>query len=329
MGSQNVLDNYSKWRPGDRKGLYESFFVRGNCVDRPLAFWIKFTVFSPKGRPQDAEGEVWAVYFEGLEGEKVAVKEEYPIKTCLFSADRFEVRVGDARLGDGTLSGTCASGGARMEWDLRYSTTGTSLHFLPEWAYRTPFPKAKGLAPYPDVTWGGTLTVNGATGWKGSQNHNWGEKHTDEYAWGQCSTFDGASDTYAEMMSARLKVGPLWTPYMTFLVLHYKGQDILFNSVGSIRRARVSFPNRFEWHFSTDNGIYQTSCTVVGNKETFAGLRYRNPPGGEHACLNSKVSSCEIRLSRDHREMDILRSTNTTAFEVLTDDPHHGVPMLV
>jgi hypothetical protein len=67
----------------------------------------------------------------------------------------------------------------------------------------------------------------------------------------------------------------------------------------------------------------------VGKKETFAGLRYRNPPGGEHACLNSKISSCEIRLLRDHREVDILRSTYTTAFELLTDDPDHGIAILI
>jgi len=333
MVRQNVADNYSVWKPGNKKGLYESYFIRGNCMEKPHAFWIKYTVFSPKGKPGDAEGELWAVYFEGLEGNKVAVKEAYPIKICLFAADRFDVRVGKARLTDGSLSGKCASGGNSIEWDLNYPTTGSPLHFLPEWAYKAPFPKAKGLAPYPDVTWEGTVTVNGnkidVTGWKGSQNHNWGEKHTDQYAWAQCSTFEGVTDTHAEMMSARLRLGPFWTPYISFLVLHYKGRDILFNSPASIRRAHVEFRSRFEWHLSTDNGIYQTSCTVVGKGETFAGLRYRNPPGGEHACLNSKISSCEIRLLRDHREVDTLRSTHTTAFEVLTDDPDHGIPILI
>ena len=333
MARQNEVDNYSHWRPGSRKGLYESYFLRGNCPDEPRAFWIKYTIFAPKGRPKDTEGELWAVFFEGLEGDKVAVKETYSLRNCLFASDRFEVRVGQARLADGASSGICASGSNTIEWDLRHPTTNPPLHFLPAWAYKSTFPKAKGLAPYPDLTWEGSLKVDGksvdVSGWKGSQNHNWGEKHTDQYAWAQCNTFTDCPDTYMEMMSARLKLGPFWTPYINFLALHYRGQDLLFNTPASMFRARARFPARFEWHLSLDNGVYQAQCKVAGRKETFAGLRYRNPPGGEHACLNSKISSSEIKLLRDGDEVETLRSDFTTAFELLTDETDHGVPLLV
>jgi hypothetical protein len=263
----------------------------------------------------------------------VAVKETDSLRNCLFAADRFDVRVRKAHLTDGACAGACTSGSQTIEWDLRYPTTGTSLHFLPEWAYRAPFPKAKGLAPYPDLTWEGSLKVDGkvidVTGWRGSQNHNWGEKHTDQYAWAQCNSFVDCPDTYMEAMSARLKLGPVWTPYISFLVLHYRGERILFNSPASLVKARVRYPARFEWHLNVDNGTYQAECKVAGRRETFAGLRYRNPPGGEHACLNSKISSSEITLFRQRRELEKLRSDFTTAFEILTDDPDHGVPLLV
>lgn len=333
MARQNVMDNYSRWRPGNKKGLYESYFLRGNCLDEPRAFWVKYTIFAPKGKPGEAEGELWAVFFAGLGGDKVAVKETYSLRNCLFAADRFEVRVGQAKLTDGVTSGRCTSGSHTIEWDLRFPTEKPSLHFLPEWAYRGSFPKAKGLAPYPDITWEGTLTVDGnpidVTGWKGSQNHNWGEKHTDRYAWAQCNTFADRPDTYMEMMSARLKLGPVWTPYINFLALHYRGQSLFFNSPVSMLKAKARFPARFEWHLSLDNGIYQAQCKVAGRKETFAGLRYRNPPGGEHACLNSKISSSEIKVFRDGNEIETLQSDFTTAFEVLTDETDHGVPLLI
>jgi hypothetical protein len=332
MVRQDGIDNYSRWRPGSEKGFYESYFLRGNCLEAPRAFWIKYTIYAPKGRPQAAEGELWAIYFEGLEGAKVAVKEVYPLESCLFAADRFEVRVGRARLSEGVCSGACVSGGRRVEWNLKYPTGSPSLHFLPEWAYRSSFPKAKGLAPYPDVTWQGELQVDGkrinVTGWKGSQNHNWGEKHTDQYAWAQCNSFENSPETYMEMMSARVKLGPVWTPFINFFVLHHLGQDILFNAPPSWMRARVRFPGRFEWHLDADNGTDQAHCRVVGRKETFAGLRYRNPPGGDHTCLNSKVASSEIRLLRKGKEIVHLRSGFTTAFEILTDDPSYGVPIL-
>ena len=334
MTRQNLLDNYSLWRPASKKGFYESYFLRGNCPEGGRAFWIKHTIFAPKGNPAAAEGELWAVYFRDLDGNKVAVKETYPLGSCLFAADRFEVRVGQAHLTDGISVGSCAGGtGGRIAWDLRYPTEGPPLHFLPPWAYRAGFPKAKAKAPYPDVVWEGTLTVDGekidVTGWQGSQNHNWGERHTDQYVWGQTNSFKGAPNTYAEMASARLRLGPFWTPYFSFLVLHYRGQDILFNDVGSLVRARVRFPSRFEWHVDLDNGLYQARCRVAGKKETFAGLRYRNPPGGEHACLNSKIASTEITLLRNGEEIETLQSDFNSAFEVLTDETDHGVPLLV
>jgi len=333
MVRQNELDNYSRWRPGNKKGLYESYFLRGNRLDEPRAFWIKFTIFAPKGNPRRAEGELWAIYFSGPDGSKVAVKETDSLQNCLFAADRFEVRVGQSHLADGVTKGRCSNGSHTIEWDLRHPTNNPSLHFLPEWAYRTSFPKAKGLAPYPNLAWEGKLIVDGevidVTGWKGSQNHNWGEKHTDQYAWAQCNSFLRCPDTYVEMMSARLKLGPVWTPYISFLALHYQGQDIFFNSPSCIARAKAQFPARFEWHLSVDNGTYQAHCRVAGKKETFAGLRYRNPPGGEHACLNSKISSSEIKLLRGGKEVETLRSDFTTAFEILTDEPDHGVPLLV
>ncbi len=334
MEPQPLTDNYSKRTPGDRKGFYESYFLRGNCPEEPRAFWIKFTVFAPRGRPQDAEGELWAVFFQGPDGKTVAVKETYPLDRCRFPADRFHVRAGNAHLSAGSSEGVCSTGSNVIRWDLRYPMGTESLHFLPEWAYRTSFPKAKGLSPCPDVTWEGTLEVNGAeidvTGWRGSQNHNWGTRHTDQYAWAQSNVFQGAPDTFMEMMSARLKIGPVWTPYLSFLVLQHRGRRIVFNSVRSLSRARVRFPGPFQWHLSVDNGTCQARCKVEGRKESFAGLRYRNPPGGDHACLNSKISSSEIVLLRHGREIETLKSNDTTAFEILTDVPEdYGVPILV
>jgi len=334
MERAHETDNLSRFDPASRKGFYESYFLRGNDPERPRAFWIKFTVFAPLGRPhREAEGELWAVFFHGPDGSKTAVKEAHPFENCLFARDRFEVRAGRGTLSAGASRGECASGGHHIRWDLSYRADGPSLHFLPEWAYASPFPKAKGLSPCPDTTWEGWLEVDGlkidVTGWRGSQNHNWGTKHTDRYAWAQCNVFEGAPDTYMEMMSARLKIGPVWTPAISFLVLNHRGRPVRFHSPRSFFRARARFPSTFEWHLSVDNGTESARCRVEGEKETFAGLRYRNPPGGAHACLNSKIASSEILLFRDGKQVDRLVSSFTTAFEILTDEHGHGIPMLV
>lgn len=52
---------------------------------RNEAFWVRDTIFSPRGRPQDAIGEWWMIHFDG-EAEKIrAAKEEFPIRDCYFA----------------------------------------------------------------------------------------------------------------------------------------------------------------------------------------------------------------------------------------------------
>ena len=53
---QGVKDNLVRWTRG-RAGHVESFFLKANHPSRPLAIWLKFTIFSPKGNPDDAVAE--------------------------------------------------------------------------------------------------------------------------------------------------------------------------------------------------------------------------------------------------------------------------------
>jgi hypothetical protein len=62
-------------------------------------------------------------------------------------------------------------------------------------------------------------------------------------------------------------------------------------------------------------------------------LNYRNPPGGIKQCLNSKLAACELTLMHKRTGQTSVTETFTTrhraAFEILTDDRDHGVPILV
>ena len=73
--------NFTRYH-GQPHGHYESFFQRANHPTRPLAFWIRYTIFSPKDRPNDALGELWAIFFNGETGSHVAVKKEAPPVNC-------------------------------------------------------------------------------------------------------------------------------------------------------------------------------------------------------------------------------------------------------
>jgi hypothetical protein len=151
-----------------------------------LAFWIRYTALSLRGRSDEACGELWAIYFDGETGTITAVKETKPIAACHFSRTQLDVRIGGATLTDGALRGAAASPSHALRWALDYAGAEPPLLLLPEPLYERGFPKAKALVGMPNADYTGTLTVDGREipigGWRGSQNHNWGSRHTDAYA---------------------------------------------------------------------------------------------------------------------------------------------------
>jgi hypothetical protein len=323
----------ARYRSGMVSGHYESWFLRANHPSQKKAFWIRYTVFSPKGQPQSAMGELWAIYFDGEAGRIWAAKDELPIGDCQFSTAALDLRIGDAILTPGHLQGGISKR-HQLDWNLTYREGGAPVFFLPFHLYDGPFPKAKALSQRPHVVFNGTLAVDGANiaidGWVGSENHNWGSKHTDTYAWGQVVGFDNAPDAFLECATVKLKVGPFWTPPLTLIVLRLDGQEYRLNSIRQALRAQGAW-QYFDWAF--DSRDRHTGVRIHGRmhaaREDFVGLTYLNPPGGSHTCLNSKVASCELSLERPGMAPVQLSSQHSAAFEILTDDVHHGVELLV
>ena len=324
--------NRCRFTPEDRGGHYESYFQRANHPDRPLAFWIRYTIFSPKGRPEGAVGELWAIYFDGEAGRIAAAKEVLPLTQCAFSTTGLEVRVGAARLEDGWLHGSAASTGHALQWSLRYEGNDPPLLLLPHAMYEGGFPKAKALVGTPNAVYHGSLVVDGeeveVDGWVGSQNHNWGSRHTDRYAWGQVAGFDGEPDTFLECSTARVRLGPLWTPWLTLIVLRVDGQEFALNGLAQSVRAYGRF-EYFRWKFDSHAAGVRVHGQIEAPASAFVGLRYDNPPGGHKTCLNTKLAACQLTLERPGHPPRSFITRHRAAFEILTDDQDHGVPVVV
>jgi hypothetical protein len=322
------MANYGRYRPGRTQGHYESFFLRANHPTRPLAFWIRYTMVSPRGAPERAIGELWAIYFDGEAGRHTVAKTEVPAGSWRFAPDTFQVEIGDARLAPGTMRGAAESAGHRLSWDLSFRGDEPPLFHFPIRLYETALPKAKTLVGLPFAVFRGALEVDGVRleidDWVGSQNHNWGSKHTDEYAWAQVAGFDDAPTTFLEVAAARIKLGPLHTPWMTPLVLRHRGEEIRLNSIWQCVRAKRSF-EYFRWGFACHNGDIAIEGTVEAPREAFVGLAYANPPGGVKHCLNSKIASCTLSIRRKGAAVETVSTKHRAAFEILTDDRAHGV----
>lgn len=310
-------------------GHYESWFLRANDPAAPRALWIRHTVFVPAGDPGAALGELWAVVFDGASGRHAAGKVEVPLAACRFDPERLDVQTAGARLTDAAAAGALGDGAERIAWDLRFTGGQPPLLLLPAALYDARLPRAKALVPRPLVRFDGWLAVGehriDVEGWRGSQNHNWGSRHTDHYAWGQVAGFDEEPETFLEVATAWLRFGPLWTPPMTPLVLRRGDREIRLVSLGRTLRARAALDG-FHWRFSSADAGLRVAGTIEAPREAFVGLRYRNPPGGEKHCLNTKIATCRLDVTdRASGRTTTLGSRCGAAFEILTDDRAHGI----
>lgn len=320
-----------RYRAGKADGHYESWFLRANHPSRREGFWIRYTIFVPHGRPADAIGELWAIHFDGTSGRVVAGKRETPLASCAFATTGLDVRIGDATLVAGHARGDVAAPGM-LRWDLRYDGGGPPLVFLPPSLYDARLPRAKAVTPRPLARFSGTLEVDGTAipiaDWVGSENHNWGSRHTDTYAWGQVAGFDDDPSAFLEVVTAQVKIGPLWTPRMTLLVLRLGGDEIRLNALSTALRARGGW-RWFRWDFDSSEKDVRVSGHMTATPADFVGLTYSNPPGGTHQCLNSKIAACEVTVERRGHPPRTLRTIGRAAFEILTDAADHGIPIVV
>jgi hypothetical protein len=147
---------------------------------------------------------------------------------------------------------------------------------------------AKSLVGLTMAVYNGSLFVDGKRieieDWVGSQNHNRGSRYTDLYAWGQVAGFDSHPDSFLEMATSKLRIGPFWTPWMSPIVLRHQGKEIKMNSLLQTVRAKSSF-KYFNWNFISETEENRLEGEISAPKEAFIGLNYRNPPGGSKYCL--------------------------------------------
>jgi len=321
--------NDPRFMLGDPRGHYESWFLRGNHPSRPLAFWVRYTIFSPRGRPEAAVGELWAIAFDGEAQRHVAVRREAPMARCRFGAGDLDVDIDGARLSPGAGRGEIDGLGGRVAWELGWSGEQAPLLLLPARYYSGGFPKAKALVPGPLVTFSGWLDVDGerleVDGWRGSQNHNWGSRHTDLYTWGQVMGFDDAPGSCLEIATGQVRLGPVMTPRMTVAVLRHAGRELRLNALHrSLGRARRVGGR---WDFDARARDVRVTGTIEAPPEAFVCVRYGNPPGGVKLCLNSKLARAELRVWLDGAASpEVLTSAHGAAFEILSDHESFGLP---
>ena len=123
---------------------------------------------------------------------------------------------------------------------------------------------------------------------------------------------------FLEIATARLKLGPVWTPWLSPVVLIVGGETLGWNALPRAIRADGHYDlRRREWTIATESKLGRLAVRVAAPPEHFVALRYGNPPGGAKTCLNTKIATCEVTLVRGGKTTRL--TSQRAAFELLED----------
>jgi hypothetical protein len=324
--------NELRYRPGDKRGHVESFFIKANSPGGNRAIWIKHTVLVPDGRPEDAVAEVWAVAFvRGDRSFPIAAKETVPLSRARFRSQPFRAEHPAATMDSSRARGAVEANEHSLGWSIEMEGKGPGhVPFPLSRMYTAPFPRTKVLTPAPDTQLFGSFEVDGQRwaidGWRGAQGHNWGPAHSSPYAWAHCNAWESDEDGFLEAMAAQMTVGGVRTPWLTNVALRIKGETLRFDGPRTlVSDETVTGFDHFRFRALRKDA--ELTGVIRAQRSDMAGLRYENPDGTAVTCLNSKLADVRLLLRRPaHPDLE-LRSRRG-ALEIGTTALDHGVRIL-
>ena len=142
----------------DANGHVESHFIKANSPDGARAIWVKHTLLVPRGRPEAALAEVWAIAFAEHGARKHAVKRSFPRSQLQSGTSPFSLRLPCAELVGSHARG--ALDGLRWEFELA-PQAAPFRPFALERMYTAGFPRSKSLTPIPDASVSGQFEAFG------------------------------------------------------------------------------------------------------------------------------------------------------------------------
>lgn len=323
-------------------GHVESYFLRLNHPTRPLALWLKATVFAPLAG--DAVAESWLVWFDGERQATITHRERAPLRDATFSPrpgggtdvhtpslDLALAPSGSARGAFGLAPGEA---GFELAWTRAEGLVGEPLSLFPWRLLREgPVPKLKLLTPFPWLTFSGTLRLPGGAvevkDWLGMQGHNWGREHPFEYAWGQC-LFPAAGDVPATMVegfTARIRLAGITTPRLSALVVRQGGRSYRFDRLVDPWR-QESTVTRDRWTVRLHGPDGEARLRMDAGGRPMACLGYGNPGGHISYCFNSKLADVLLEVRPRTGPAFTCRSAHGGALEFLRNEPDPRLPVV-
>ncbi|MDR7360681.1 hypothetical protein [Nocardioides marmoribigeumensis] len=271
--------------------LYESVYAVLSPPEGDRALWVRTTV--RKLPDEEPTGAVW-VTWTSPDGVRAAKVGALPVQPGGHGID-----VEDATQGPSGSSGRVDLPSLAARWDLRFTSDETLMrHLRPSWLYGAPLPRTKSTSPLPDLRVEGTLEVDGEpvdlTGWTGMLGHNWGTEHAARWIWLRAAGLGDDGRGWLDAVLARVRVGPVLTPWTGFGTLSLDGHRHALGGLGSRRTDVVLRPDGADVTLA-GHGVRLTAAAGVDLRRT-VGWRYADPGGGGHEVANCSVATVSLDL---------------------------------
>ncbi|HTX32889.1 MAG TPA: hypothetical protein VMD09_16010 [Solirubrobacteraceae bacterium] len=303
---------------------YESFFLKACHPDGGLAVWIRYTVHKRPDEPP--KGFVWFTLFDAAHGVLASKAEATPPT----APPGTYIELGESVFAPGRAAGAARSSQLDASWELAFHGNASPVWHLPRWAYNAPLPKTKLLSPHPAVTFSGWVRAGERIlkldDWPGTVGHNWGSEHARRTIWIHGTGFAGHEDAWLELAFARVKLGPMTTPWIANGVLCLDGERHRLGGIPRLRSTKVA------------EAIEHTRFTVFGDgvevtgragapRPNFVGWIYAQPQGGERQTINSSIADLRLEVARPEVAPVTLQLAGGAGYELQLEERYEPIPV--
>jgi hypothetical protein len=309
-------------------GHYESFYIKACRPGGGRGIWIRHTVHKRPGAAP--KGSIWFTLFDaeaaGPRASKLTVDADR-----LSSPEGSWIRVADAEIGPGRASGSIKTDELAATWELVFDGTAEPCRYLPaDWLYEAKVPRTKFEAPYPDARFRGHLQIEGEAleidGWPGMIGHNWGSEHAERWVWLEGTGFEGGDETYFDAGAARVKVGPMRTPWIGAGMLMLDGEEHRLGGLGRIRSSKISETST-HCEFLLPGDDLEVRGWIAAPAKDFVAWVYADPQGPEHNVVNCSIADLELMVERKGQPTRRLSLAGGGAYEFGMRETDHGIPL--
>ena len=308
------------------KGLYESFYFRGNADDGK-SFWLKHNLMLFKNDDK-VRFESTVIVFDKNSGTAKSYKHEEFVPLDEFEnlkkemgADwehfHFEFKDGHMKITPHELAGEFKTeDGKSITWNLKtdYSKE-TYYHFSDDKFYHIGFPKKKILTKDIAVSYDGVITtpeLEMNSSFKGMNGHNWGTEHAYKYAYANCNQFSEDADAYFDGFSAKIAMagGIIKSPYLSACSVKIDGKWYHFNEVLGSWKHKAKTLTMKKWATAFYNDDYILEVEIDGESVPWVTLSYDHPSYKKSNVHNTKFAKGALKLMnrKDHSEVKTLTS---------------------